>query len=48
VYDHQETAAMVSGGGGITVNVHVASVASEIDMHSLAHRVAREIQRKMR
>jgi TP901 family phage tail tape measure protein len=48
VYDHHETAAMVSGGGGITVNVHVASVASEIDMHSLAHRVAREIQRKMR
>lgn len=45
VYSHQDSMAMA--GGGTTVNIY-ANVASDIDVESLANRVARVISRKQR
>jgi len=45
VYDNEETRAMASG---MTVNISVASLNNDIDIASLAMKVAREIARRSR
>jgi TP901 family phage tail tape measure protein len=45
VYDNEETRAMASG---MTVNINVASLNSDIDIASIAMKVAREIARRSR
>jgi TP901 family phage tail tape measure protein len=44
----QSDFAMASAAGGITINVNVASIANDIDIHSAALKLAREFQRNVR
>jgi TP901 family phage tail tape measure protein len=47
IYSNSDSMAM-AGGGGITVNVNIASVASNIDMERFAHKIADIVQRRRR
>lgn len=46
VYNNSDSMAMA--GGGVTVNINVASLGSDMDLESMANKVARLMQRKMR
>lgn len=48
IYNNQDSMAMAAGGGGVTVHVNVASMASDIDVEAMANRIARIIQRRTR
>jgi len=45
IYSNDESMAMA---GGVTVNISVASLASDLDVERLANQVARVIQRRQR